>query len=278
MHDHHRGGIFVLNPDRLRDINVEAFTDLLLNGTELEPWSFAVLSGVAFLGAFITVALGLGGGILVLAAMALILTPTVLIPIHGVVQLGSNVGRFALLARHSLFEILPVFLIGTLLGVAVGGHLVFALPIPLLQLILALFILYSTWAPRFKASNPGKKAFFGVGVLSTIATMFVGATGPLVMPFVAAACPDRQQVVATHAMLMTIQHGLKLITFGFLGFAFGPYVPFLAALLAFGFAGTYLGKLALNRLPEKAFRISLKTILTVMAIHLLYEAVTAYLA
>ena len=76
-------------------------------------------------------------------------------------------------------------------------------------------------------------------------------------------------------MLMTVQHGLKLVTFGVLGFAFGPYIPLLAGLLAFGFVGTYLGKLALNKLPEKAFRISLKTILTFMSIYLLYEAATA---
>ena len=249
--------------------------DLLLTGTDLESWSFVLLCGVSFLGAFITVALGLGGGILVLATMALVLTPTVLIPVHGVVQLGSNMGRFVLLARHSFFGILPAFLIGTLLGAVIGGHLVFALPIPLLQLILARFILYSTRAPRFKASNPRKKTFFSVGVASTIATMFIGATGPLGMPFAAASSPVRQRVVATHAMLMTVQHGLKLVTFGVLGFAFGPYIPLLAGLLAFGFVGTYLGKLALNKLPEKAFRISLKTILTFMSIYLLYEAATA---
>ncbi len=257
---------------------MEVLTDLLLTGTELEPWSFALLCGASFLGAFITVALGLGGGILVLAVMALVLTPTVLIPVHGVVQLGSNVGRFALLARHSFFEILPAFLIGTLLGAVIGGHLVIALPLSLLQLILGLFILYSTWAPRFKASNPHKKTFFGLGVISTIATMFVGASGPLVMPFAAAASPVRQQVVATHAMLMSFQHLLKVVTFGFLGFAFGPYIPLLVGLLGFGFAGTYLGKHALNKLPEKAFRISLKTILTVISLHLLYATASASLA
>jgi len=105
---------------------VESLTDLLLTGTDLESWSFVLLCGGSFLGAFITVAQGLGGGILVLATMALVLTPTVLIPVHGVVQLGSNMGRFVLLARHSFFEILPAFLIGTLLGAVIGGHLVFA--------------------------------------------------------------------------------------------------------------------------------------------------------
>jgi uncharacterized membrane protein YfcA len=257
---------------------MEALTDLLLTGTELEPWSFALLCGVSFLGSFTTAALGLGGGSLVFATMALFLTPAVLIPVHGVVQLGSNFGRAALMFRHMFSEILPAFLIGTILGAAIGGQLFIALPISLLQLILALFILYITWAPKFKADAPRWKTFFGLGAIATFVTMFVGATGPLVAPFAAAACEKRQQVVATHAMLMSVQHGLKVITFGFLGFAFGPYIPLLVGLLAFGFAGTYIGKHALNMLPEKAFRVGLKIILTVISLRLLYGAATASLA
>ncbi len=259
----------------LEEGKVETLADLLLTGTDLDPWSFALLCGVSFLGGFTTAALGLGGGSLVFAAMALFLTPTVLIPVHGVVQLGSNIGRAALMFRHMLYQILPAFLAGTILGAVLGGQLVIALPISLLQMILALFILYTTWAPGFRASNPRKKTFFGLGAIGAFVTMFVGATGPLVAPFAAAACPMRQQVVATHAMLMSVQHGLKVITFGFLGFAFGPYIPLLAGLIAFGFAGTFAGKQALNKLPEAMFRVGLKTILTLISLRLLYGAASA---
>ena len=138
-------------------------------------------------------------------------------------------------------------------------------------------MLYATWAPKFQASAPGRRTFFGVGAAGTFATMFVGATGPLIAPFVAAACEERQQVVATHAMLMTIQHGLKVLAFGVLGFAFGPYVPLLAGLLAFGFAGTWAGRLVLNRLPERVFRIGLKAILTLLALRLLYGAAVPFM-
>ena len=245
-------------------------------GTGLGPWDLVLLCGISFLGSFITVAMGLGGGTLVLATMALYLTPAALIPLHGVVQLGSNLGRTALLARHVLHPILPAFLAGTIIGAAVGGQLVVSLPVPLLQAILAAFILYATWAPKFQANAPGKGAFFGVGVAGSFVTMFVGATGPLIAPFAAAACGERQQVVATHAMLMSIQHGLKILAFGILGFAFTPYVPLLVGLLAFGFAGTAAGRLVLNRLPERIFRIGLKAILTLVAMRLLYGAAGAF--
>ncbi len=256
---------------------MDAFIGLLLEGTGLALWSFLLLCGVSFLGSFIAAAMGLGGGALVLATMALFLPPAVLIPLHGTVQLGSNFGRAALLRSHILTEIVPAFLIGTILGAAIGVQFVIALPISLLQAVLAAFILYSTWAPKFRASSPGKTTFFGLGLLGAFVTMFVGATGPLVAPFTAAASDQRQQVVATHATLMTIQHGLKIIAFGVVGFAFGPYLPLLAGLLVCGFAGTYTGRYLLDRLPERAFRIGLKAILTAIALRLLYGVASGLL-
>jgi len=256
---------------------LDAVIGLLLDGTGLALWSFGLLCGVSFLGSFIAAAMGLGGGGLVLATMALFLPPAVLIPVHGTVQLGSNFGRAALLRSHILTGIVPVFLIGTLLGAAIGVQFVIALPIAWLQGVLAVFILYSTWAPKFRASRPGRKTFFGLGVVGAFLTMFVGATGSLVAPFAAAASDQRQQVVATHATLMTIQHGLKIVAFGVVGFAFGPYLPLLAGLLACGFAGTYTGRHLLHRLPERAFRIGLKTILTLIALRLLYGAASGLL-
>jgi uncharacterized membrane protein YfcA len=102
--------------------------------------------------------------------------------------------------------------------------------------------------------------------------MFVGGTGVLVGTFVAPACPERHQFVSTHSVVMTIQHGLKIIAFAALGFAFGPYVPLLIGLVLFSFLGSYAGKLALNRLPERSFRVALKWTLTVLSLQLLYNA------
>ena len=74
---------------------------------------------------------------------------------------------------------------------------------------------------------------------------------------------------------MTFQHLFKVIAFGMLGFAFGPYIPLLVGLLAFGAFGTYAGRAVLNRLPEKVFRVGLQAILTLLALRLLYAAGTA---
>jgi len=244
----------------------------MLDGTSLSFSDLAILSLVSFIASLFTASIGLGGGTLVLATMALILPPTVLIPIHAVVQVGSNGGRVALMLKNVSKPIILPFLIGTMIGAAIGAQVVISLPTAVLQAVLALFIIYATWAPIFNAHSSSSKTFFGVGVLATFATMFVGATGPLVAPFVSAHCKQRQNVVATHALLMVIQHGFKMIAFGALGFAFGPYIPMLICLVSFGFIGTLIGKRILKRLPEHIFSIGLKIILTLLALRLMYSA------
>lgn len=250
------------------------FFEILIQGTNLSVTGFAILCGVSFLGSLIAGALGLGGGVLVLATMANFLSPTALVPIHGVVQLGSNLSRAVLSWRQTLMSIVTPFLIGSIIGAALGGQFIVALPKYFLQLVIAVFILFSTWAPKFQSTSTGKVKFFIVGVLTTIVTMFVGGTGVLVGAFVAPACRERHQFVSTHSVVMTIQHGLKIVTFALLGFAFGPYIPLLIGLVSFSFLGSYAGKLALNRLPERIFRVALKAILTLLSVQLLYTALS----
>ena len=64
-----------------------------------------------------------------LATMAVFLPPVALIPLHGVVQLGSNVGRTALMRRHVLYKVLPHFAVGTVAGSAIGANMFVALPV-----------------------------------------------------------------------------------------------------------------------------------------------------
>ncbi len=224
----------------------------------------------------LTAAAGIGGGLVLLSVMASFLPPIVVIPTHGVVQLGSNAGRAALLREHIDRRILLPFALGSVLGIVLGAKLFVALPTPILQVVLGLFILACVWLPKLKAARIADRAFSVVGIVGSFCTMFVGATGPFVASFITPERLPRHAVVATHAACMTVQHTLKVIAFGFLGFAFLPWVPVLAAMIGAGFVGTLLGKRLLDRLPHDIFARVFKIILSVLALRLLYAAASSW--
>ena len=223
----------------------------------------------------LTAAAGIGGGLVLLSVMASFLAPVVVIPIHGVVQLGSNAGRGVLMREHIDRGILLPFALGSVVGIVLGAKLFIALPTPVLQSILGCFVLASVWLPRLKASRIPYPAFTLVGIVGSFCTMFVGATGPFIASFITPERLGRHAVVATHAACMTVQHSLKVVAFGFLGFAFLPWLPLLAAMIGAGFLGTVIGKRLLDRLPHRIFARGFKVVLTLLAVRLLYAAVSA---
>lgn len=232
----------------------------------------SVLIGLSMLTSMLTGALGLGGGVLMLAVLALLVPATVVVPVHGVVQIGSNLGRAALMQRHVDRTLIVPFAFGSILGVALAAPLVIALPRASLQLVLGLFILWSCWSPRLKPARVPAPVFVAVGVASSFATMFLGATGPFVAAFVSPDRLDRHGAVATHAACMTVQHGFKVGAFTAIGFPFLAWLPMLAAMIGSGFLGTVMGRRYLDRMPEADFARGFKLVLTCLALLLLGEA------
>ena len=243
--------------------------------SELSMLSAAGLVVLSFITSMLTAAVGIGGGLLMLTVMVSFLPPIIVLPVHGVIQLGSNGGRMAVMRQHVDWRIWGFFAIGSILGVILAGQVFINLSLEVLRAALGLFVLYAVWTPKLRPSNIGLKGYTLVGIGTTFITMFVGATGPLVSSFLSPEKLGRERMVATLASCMTIQHGLKGIAFGVLGFYFQPWIPVIVIMIASGFLGTLLGRRILKRLPERLFSRLFRIVLTVLAGRLLYLAITA---
>lgn len=238
----------------------------------VDLWLALALLLASMITSLITATFSLGGGILMVALLASVFPPAVVVPVHGCVQLGSNGGRAFIQRQHIQWSYVVWIGLGAALGAVAGGAFASRLPENLFQIAIALFILFTIWVPLPKVMTPGLGAQFVAGFGISALSMVVGAVGPLVAVFLK-ALPDRRQLVATHATLLTIQNLFKVVTFVALGFAFADYVPLILAMVATGFVGTRIGSALLIRLPEQVFRHGFRIVVTIVALNLLREAV-----
>ncbi len=228
-----------------------------------------ILIAASAVTSFVTAAAGIGGGVLMVAVMSIFIPAPALIPVHGAVQLGSNGGRALILLRHVQFAILLPFIAGSIVGAVLGGLLAVQLPSSYLKVGLGLFILWSVWGKTVNAT--GRLAVVGTGMFSSFLTMFFGATGMFISAMLKTLDLGRLEHVSTHAAAMVGQHILKVLVFGLLGFAFGPYLWLILFMIASGFAGTVIGKRVLVRMDDAIFHRVLAIVLTLLALKLLIE-------
>jgi uncharacterized membrane protein YfcA len=225
----------------------------------------------------LTASFGIGGGLLLLAVIAQTIPMKAIIPVHGAVQLGSNAGRMIVMFKDILWNHFAWFALGSLIGALVGGQLVVNLPTNLLKASLGVFILLTVWGPQIWRSSlfnnvANSKSLLIGGIASTFLTMFVGATGPLVVATIRLFKLNRLALVATSAACLVLQHALKILIFGLLGFAFSPYFLLILLMICSGFIGTLIGKQLLIKTNEQHFQTWLNVILSVLALRLIYLA------
>ncbi len=238
---------------------------------ELSPISVTLLLVSSFLGSFVTAALGVGGGAFLIAVMADIVPPIALIPLHGIVQMGSNSSRAILTRKHINKRVVLYFSLGALVASICAVFLLGLVGTDFIPPLVALFILWLCWGPIPELGLGIKPtALFLGGWLTTMATMIVGATGPLVSAWLGRSGVDRWVYTANFSSCMTLQHLFKIVVFGFAGFAFTQWLPLLALMILMGYIGTKVGLRVLGRLPEKHFKTLFKVLLTLLSLRILY--------
>lgn len=241
------------------------------------PALAAGLTLAAAITSMLTATLGAGGGVILLALLALTVPPAAIIPVHGMVQFGSNINRAAMLWRYINLRVLIWFAPGVLLGAWLASLLLVELPLATIQLAIAGFILLLVWGPAIPARALGPVGTFIASLTTSFMSMFVGATGPLVAAFVRQQQgSNRFATVATFASAMTLQHAPKALVYGVAGFAFREWLALILLMIAAGACGTWLGLRLLGRMGERRFSLLFNVVLTLLATRLLWEVWSAW--
>ncbi|MCA3656533.1 MAG: sulfite exporter TauE/SafE family protein, partial [Methylobacterium sp.] len=104
----------------------------------VDAFTATLLIVISFFTSALTAAFGIGGGVAMLGALAGTVPPAVILAVHGLVQLGSNMGRAFIQKDHANWRLFWLFMAGAVIGVALGAWLFRAMPEHVLLAMLGL--------------------------------------------------------------------------------------------------------------------------------------------
>lgn len=219
----------------------------------------SVLSGV----------IGMAGGMILMAILVVSLGVVGAMLVHGAVQGTANGSRAWFLRRHIQWRILPPYLAGTAVALALFAWLTIV-PDPAVVLILVgVFPFLARFTTRLRGLDITRPATSAVcGVVVTGAQLLAGASGPVLDVFYLTTPLDRYQVIATKAITQTIGHVAKLVYYGLIVGAVGAVDAWVYPVaMATAVAGTRVGTRLLDHIDDAGFRTwSGRVILAIAAV------------
>ena len=241
-----------------------------------------VLVIAAFLTSFLSAVIGMGGGITLLGIMAIIIpTGYLVVAYHGIIQLVSNITRTTVYRHHIDIPIIKRFFIGLLPGLLLSAAMIYGattyfntlsaadLKIDFLKPAIGVYIIWFLYLKKKKKAI-SRESYKWMGVVAGIATVFIGAMGPLIAPLFINDKLKKENIIATKAACQAAGHLGKIpIFFLFFNVSYLDDWSVLLPLIIAVYIGTKIGKLMLGKLPEALFQNLFKAVLTLIAIQLI---------
>ena len=242
--------------------------DILGFGGEQSVALYAIVAA-SFLAAVSNAAFSSGGAMIVLAVTSAVLPMSAVVPMHSTLLLGSTASRALVFRRHVVWRIAGPFLAGSVLAVAIGARVYFALPDSVIGTAIALVMLVAIWLPGIRWRPPLRHPWAIVGFIhSLLSTLF--AYGALLHAVILHAGLTRREVVGTMAIALTGMSLFKITGYTLNGFDYRPYAVLIVLAVVAAFLGTWLGKRINDRVSERTFRFVFRALVTVTALRLLY--------
>jgi uncharacterized protein len=227
------------------------------------------LALITFFTSVVAAVVGIGGGMMLIAILPSFLPTNALIPVHGLTQVSSNLSRAYFGRKDIEYSVVPKFLLGSFIGIAFFAGILSLISLEYVPLFIGVYILLSLWSEKFNEKIKRYENYYIAGFFQTGLSMVVGATGPLTMTLLLKDFKDKDIVVATGALLMSLTHFLKVLVFIYFGFVFFDYITIIFAMIFGAVLGSFVGTKARNLIDGKKFTIILKVLLSVLAIKLI---------
>lgn len=232
-----------------------------------------LLGVIALLTSMLAAVVGFGGGMLLIAILPAFLAPSVIIPVHGLVQLASNSSRMLFSLSKVRWDFLPRFLLGSIAGSIVIGYGLSTISMEYVPLAIGLYILLNLWSPRFSKAVSKYESYYLIGFLQTGLGLVVGATGPLGLSVLSKQLKCKDEVIATSSLFMTISHLAKIPVYLVVTTTLFANVSLITFMIVGAVLGSYLGTQFRFRANNDVIIKVIKVLLTLLAVRMVVSVI-----
>lgn len=184
----------------------------------------------------------------------------------------GNLARLNFFHRGLDLRLLLKFGLPSVLLSLAGALLVSAFPQSTLKFVLGLFLiiysLFSFWQDKLRLKPTGFNLGLGGGLSGFLAGL-IGTGGALRSAFLTAFGLPKDRYLATSAAVALAVDLTRIPVYLSQNFLFPSFYVYIPILFIIAFAGSYLGKLIVTRIPQPLFKKIVLLTLFVMGIYLL---------
>ncbi|MDV6251219.1 sulfite exporter TauE/SafE family protein [Vibrio sp. EA2] len=213
--------------------------------------------------------IGFGGGMLLIAILPNFVSPSLIIPVHGVTQLASNSSRMFFSLDHVKWSLLPKFLIGSLIGMLLFGFFLSNISFDYVPAAIGTYILLNLWSKRFAHFIRRYESYYLIGFLQTGLGLIVGAVGPLSLSVLTKQLKSNNEVIATSSMFLTISHLAKIPVYAAVTSDLLSNLNLIIYMVIGSILGSFIGTKARFKAGNDKVIWIIKVLLTLLAIRML---------
>ena len=239
---------------------------------ELSIFENTVLTLLSFFTAMMTSIAGAGGGTVLLASMLQFMNPSEAIPVHGVIQLSSNIARVWLLRKFVKWTIILKFSLLIPLGVYIGLEIFRNVDADDIKNLIGLFIIIALVLQNLKSIRKitiSSNWYYLIGFLTGIFNILVGVIAPLLAVIIKHSLNEKKSIVGTLGYFGFVGNFTKIVGFSLIGFTFIEYIDTFLLMIPATLLGSRIGQYLLDKISNKFFFYIFQVILIALALRLL---------
>ena len=239
---------------------------------ELSIFENTVLTLLSFFTAMMTSIAGAGGGTVLLASMLQFMNPSEAIPVHGVIQLSSNIARVWLLRKFVKWTIILKFSLLIPLGVYIGLEIFRNVDSDDIKNLIGLFIIIALVLQNLKSIRKitiSSNWYYLIGFLTGILNILVGVIAPLLAVIIKHSLNEKKSIVGTLGYFGFVGNFTKIVGFSLIGFTFIEYIDTFLLMIPATLLGSRIGQYLLDKISNKFFFYIFQVILIALALRLL---------